>query len=214
MKSMSLVFFVLSAFSCYSYGHNYLDMKANVSGGVLKIDGNYLSINQKITYNNHIIGDKYNEISIKKVFNLNKSSAVLIQNNGGGTACPYQYFFVTTNADGKYNVTPEFGTCSDVKSSKENNGTVFINLWNKFSYEKPTCYMYSDGIIAKCIKSVKPYHGKYDHIMVNGFGQVLTDGKTNKKALDCVERRVSKETESQTQQEYKKIIRQCVKWYD
>jgi hypothetical protein len=51
-------------------------------------------------------------LSIVANYELGKSDVLLLQNNGG-TACPALYRFITISAAG-LQVTPEFGTCSDI----------------------------------------------------------------------------------------------------
>lgn len=57
---------------------------------------------------------------------LKNRRAVLVQNNGG-TACPATYRWVIVS-DGGYNVSPEFGSCSDLAKVSTASGALVVTM--------------------------------------------------------------------------------------
>jgi hypothetical protein len=126
-----------------------------VSGGVLKIlVGHTYS---KIVYNNEIIKKGFGPLEVKHIYTAGNSSAILMEDNSNGTACPYKYFFITTSKNGKYTMTKEFGTCGNINSIKPNDGNLLIGLnvvHNQYSAMTAklagiTYYIYNKGSVTK-----------------------------------------------------------------
>lgn len=126
-----------------------------VSGGVLKIlVGHTYS---KIVYNNEIIKKGFGPLEVKHIYTADNSSAILMEDNSNGIACPYKYFFITTSQNGKYTMTKEFGTCGNINSIKPNDGNLLIGLnvvHNQYSAMTAklvgiTYYIYNNGTVTK-----------------------------------------------------------------
>ncbi len=67
-------------------------------------------------------------LSIERTFSLNNKEIALIMENSGGTGCPAEFFLVCLDSKGKANVTPRFGTCSDLFKAQIKDGKLVINI--------------------------------------------------------------------------------------
>ncbi|NMV37884.1 hypothetical protein [Ralstonia insidiosa] len=67
-----------------------------------------------------------NNLDIVKTFQLGSVDAALVQDSGG-TACPAQFYIVTTSPVGAA-VTPSFGTCSDSIQVMQDSASITITM--------------------------------------------------------------------------------------
>lgn len=90
-------------------------------------------------------GDGFSLNFINK-FSIGQSDAVLVMNNSGGTACPVQYFFITTIVgSANAQVSPEFGTCSDQPQITQKGTKIVVSM--KDGDGKNVTYSYENGIV-------------------------------------------------------------------
>lgn len=67
-------------------------------------------------------------LSIIKEYNIKSDKVALLELNSGGTMCPAMYAFITVKADGKYLVTEQFGTCSDLPKISKSGDKITMRL--------------------------------------------------------------------------------------
>ncbi|ANH73635.1 hypothetical protein ACS15_2221 [Ralstonia insidiosa] len=76
-----------------------------------------------------------NNLDIVKTFQLGPVDAALVQDTGG-TACPTQFYIVTTSQAGAA-VTPGFGTCSDSIQTAQDGASIAITMPGFVGPEEP-----------------------------------------------------------------------------
>lgn len=86
-------------------------------------------------------------LSFVKQFNFTSKDIILVMNNSGGTACPAQYFFVTLNGATDIQLSPEFGTCSDLIETSQDGKNITVTMLE--TSEHQISYVYSNGVISE-----------------------------------------------------------------
>jgi hypothetical protein len=67
-----------------------------------------------------------NSLDLSEPYQIGTSDVVLVTDNGG-TACPAIYYYVTVTKSGA-EVTPSFGTCSDLIKVKRNGDSISVSM--------------------------------------------------------------------------------------
>ena len=98
-------------------------------------------------------GDGFS-LSFEKKLVSGNSDIVLIMNNSGGRLCPVQYFFVTIKSDSDVQLSPEFGTCSDLIKISQNGDQVIATMPD-YSSGKKVKYAYIRGVLTENGKPIK-----------------------------------------------------------
>lgn len=94
-------------------------------------------------------------LSLQKKYSVGDSDVVLAMDNSGGTACPVQYFFITVT--GKANtaqLSPEFGTCSDLAKPSQKATKIMVMMPN-MTGKGTSKYVYENGVVTENGKVVK-----------------------------------------------------------
>lgn len=81
------------------------------------------------------------------------NDVILVMNNSGGTACPAQYFFVTVKSATDVQLSPEFGTCSDLIDVSQNGDQINVSMPEASG--KRIQYAYAAGAVTE---NGKPVH--------------------------------------------------------
>jgi len=92
-------------------------------------------------------GDGFS-LSFEKKLVSGNSDIILIMNNSGGRLCPVQYFFVTVKSESDVQLSPEFGTCSDLIKISQ-NGEQVIATMPDYSSGKKVKYAYIGGVVTE-----------------------------------------------------------------
>lgn len=106
---------------------------------------NVLLINGKKTQ--PIVQGDYSLYFEKQVSNGDKVG-VLVANNTGGSACPVQFRWVVLG-QGSVNVSPEFGTCSDLAKVSVKDNIFIVELPKYGTSRKKTYFFDGSKIIEK-----------------------------------------------------------------
>lgn len=93
--------------------------------------------------------------SLEKKYVIGDADVILAMNNSGGTACPVQYFFITVSSQNrKANLSPEFGTCSDLAKPSQQGSKVIVTM-PKWSGKGNSKYVYENGAVTENGKAVR-----------------------------------------------------------
>jgi hypothetical protein len=129
------------------------DKVAILRGGKLSIIGDIGE--PKLLFNGKkILEPETFGLDIIKTFPVGETDVVLIMNNSGGTACPVQYFFVSITLQGVAELSPEFGTCSDLAKPIQNGSKITITM-PKIGERGSATYTYYNGSLTETGKPIK-----------------------------------------------------------
>jgi hypothetical protein len=94
-------------------------------------------------------------LSFENRYAIGNKDIVLMMNNSGGTACPVQYFFVTVPTQGAAQLSPEFGTCSDLAKPVRKGSKIIVTMPEMFEGGGKVKYIFENGILTESSKAVK-----------------------------------------------------------
>lgn len=128
-----------------------------------------LTINDEnvLSYNNRAVSPEIRgnySLGMVDAYQLSGADVVLLQDSGG-TACPAQFYLVTTSVNGVQS-TPAFGTCSDLIEIKRTGESIVITMPGFMGpFESPAAqmkaakekhvYIFKDAVVTEDGRVVK-----------------------------------------------------------
>ena len=127
MINKNSVLLILLAFFTFVDPANSESLRTRA--GNLSVAGESGSYDQKLILNRKIIksSDAYS-ISIIQNYRLQASDVAIVEELSGGTGCPASYFAVVINDAGLLGISPNFGNCSDLITTKQVGQSIEISM--------------------------------------------------------------------------------------
>ncbi len=102
-----------------------------------------------------------NSLTLVKNYEIGPSDVALVQDNGG-TSCPAQYYFISSNQSGAVSIGP-FGTCSDIMKVDRSGDGVTLAMAGLRGPSEPS--------------SAQAKAAKEKHVFTFANGRVIENGK-------------------------------------
>jgi len=95
-----------------------------------------------------------NSLRILKVFQVDSTDIVIVQDNGG-TGCPALYYALTVTSGGA-RPTKSFGTCSDLAKISQDGNAVIVEMPGFRESPKQHAYRIANGVVSDNIIAPRP----------------------------------------------------------